>query len=196
MTMTHTADTPSPRPGRPLLHALAQNWWLILVRGICAIIFGVLSFVWPGITLLTLVALYGAFALADGVFAIAAAITGDGQAPRWWLALVGILGIAAGVLTFTWPGITGLVLLMFIAGWAIASGVLQIIGAINLRKEIDNEWLLIASGALSVLFGLLLIVKPGVGALAFVFAIAGFAIAYGILNIAFALRLRRHAGHA
>src|SRR5215813_3036912 len=188
--MTHVASPPLPGL---LLHALAKHWWLLLLRGLCAILFGVLTFVWPGITLLTLVLLYGAFALADGVLALAEAIMGGAPAPRWWLALVGLLGIAVGILTFAWPGITGLVLLMFIAGWAIATGILQIIGAINLRKEIDNEWLLIASGALSVLFGVLMIAQPRVGAVALAFAIAAFAIAYGILTVGFALRLRRHA---
>ena len=86
---------------------------------------------------------------------------GGAPAPRWWLALVGVLGIAAGAVTLAWPGLTGLVLLFFIAGWAIASGVFQIVGAIKLRKEIDDEWLLIASGALSVLFGCLILMFPG-----------------------------------
>jgi uncharacterized membrane protein HdeD (DUF308 family) len=142
-----------PLEPRLLAHALAKNWWLLLLRGICAILFGVLTFVWPGITLLTLVLLYGAYALADGALALAEAVMGGAPAPRWWLALVGLFGVAAGILTFAWPGITALVLLLFIAGWAIATGVLQIVGAIRLRKEIENEWLLIASGVLSVIFG-------------------------------------------
>jgi uncharacterized membrane protein HdeD (DUF308 family) len=143
----------APLGPRVLLHALARHWWLLLLRGICAILFGVLAFVWPGITLLTLVLLYGAFALVDGVLALAEAVMGGAPAPRWWLALVGLLGIAVGILTFAWPGITALVLLLFIAGWAIATGILQIVGAIRLRKEIDNEWLLIASGVVSIIFG-------------------------------------------
>src|SRR5215475_1965017 len=129
-----------PLGPRVLLPALAKHWWLLLLRGICAILFGVLAFVWPGITLLTLVLFYGAFALVDGVLAIAAAIMGGAPAPRWWLAIVGILGVGVGVLTFSMPGVTALVLLLFIAGWAIATGIFQIIGAIKLRKEIDNEW--------------------------------------------------------
>ena len=137
-----------------MVHALAKNWWLLLLRGIAAIIFGVLAFAWPGLTLLTLILFYGAFALVDGVLAIIAAITGGAPAPRWWLAIVGLLGIAAGLLTFLMPGLSALVLLFFIAGWAIATGVLQIIGAIQLRKEIDNEWLLILGGVISVLFGI------------------------------------------
>jgi uncharacterized membrane protein HdeD (DUF308 family) len=176
-----------------MLHDLAKNWWLVLLRGICAIIFGILAFVWPGITLLTLVILYGAFALADGVFALSAAVMGGSPAPRWWLAIAGLLGIGAGVLTFLWPGITALVLLFFIAGWAIASGVMQIVGAIRLRKEIEGEWLLIAVGVLSVIFGIALIVQPGLGLLTLVFIVGFYAIAYGILLVMLSLRLRNHS---
>lgn len=179
-----------------MLHALTKNWWLILLRGICAILFGVLTFIWPGVTLFTLVLLYGAFALADGIFALAAAITGGTATSRWWLAIVGLLGIAAGVVTFLWPGMTAVVLKLFIAGWAIAIGVMQIIGAIQLRKEIDNEWLLIAGGVLSVIFGLILLLQPGVGVLALLFTIGAYAILYGILLVSFSLRLRRHARSA
>ena len=112
--MTHVAN-PSLAP-RLMLHALCRNWWLLLLRGIVAIVFGVLTFAWPGITLLTLVLFYGAFALVDGVLAIAAAVMGGAPAPRWWLAIVGLLGIAVGILTFAWPGVTALILLLFIAG--------------------------------------------------------------------------------
>jgi len=178
---------------RPMLDALARNWWLILLRGICAIIFGVLTFAWPGLSLLTLVLLYGVFALFDGGLAIGAAIMGGEPAPRWWLAIIGVLGIAAGAVTLMWPGITGIVLLYFIAGWAIASGVFQIVGAIRVRKEISDEWLLISSGVLSVLFGVLVMLFPGAGALGLAFAIAVFAVAYGVLLVGFALRLRKHA---
>jgi uncharacterized membrane protein HdeD (DUF308 family) len=176
-----------------MLDALSRNWWLIVLRGVFAILFGVLAFIWPGITLVTLILLYGAFAFADGILAIAAAIRGGSPAPRWWLVLVGLFGIAAGVLTAAWPQITGLVLLLFIAGWAIATGVMQIIGAISMRNEIEGEWYLIASGVLSVLFGALLIMWPGAGALAMVLVIGSFAILYGILMVFFGLKLRGHA---
>jgi uncharacterized membrane protein HdeD (DUF308 family) len=176
-----------------LLHALAKNWWLLLLRGIAAVIFGVLAFAWPGLTLLTLILLYGAYALTDGVIAIIAAITGNAPAGRWWLAIVGILGIAVGALTFMLPGMTALILLYTIAGWAVATGVLQIIGAIRLRKEIDNEWLLILSGAISVLFGLSIVAKPGAGAVALVWVIGTYAIIAGVLYIGLAFRLKKHA---
>ena len=189
--MTDTIS--DPRMPRLMLHALARNWWLILLRGICFVLFGLLTFVWPGITLLTLVLFYGAFAVIDGVFAIAAAIRGDQPAPRWWLAIVGLLGIAAGILAFLLPGITALVLLLLIAGWAIATGILQIAGAIRLRKEIDNVWLLIATGVLSVIFGLILIAQPGLGLVTLLYVIGIYAIIDGILLIMLSFRLRSHS---
>lgn len=178
---------------RPMLDDLARNWWLVLLRGLFAILFGILTIVWPGLTLLTLVLLYGVFALFDGGLAIGAAIMGGSPVPRWWLALVGVLGIVAGVLTLTWPGITGLILLFFIAGWAIASGIFEIVGAIRLRKEIEGEWWLIATGVLSVLFGLLILAFPSAGALGIALAIGWFAILYGVLHVGFAWRLKKHA---
>jgi uncharacterized membrane protein HdeD (DUF308 family) len=193
--MSTLPSSPSAHPGvdpQPLLHALAQHWWLLLLRGICAIVFGVLAFVWPGLTLLTLVIFYGAFVLVDGVLALAAAVMGGAPAPRWWLAIVGIAGVVAGALTFFWPGITALVLLFFIAGWAIAAGVMQIIGAIQLRKEIDDEWMLILGGVLSVLFGIGVLIFPGAGALALILVIGAFSIAYGVTLVMFAFKLRKH----
>jgi uncharacterized membrane protein HdeD (DUF308 family) len=187
-------DTQAPSGlGSTMVHALAKNWWLLLLRGIAAIIFGVLAFVWPGLTLLTLILFYGAFALVDGVLAIIAAITGGAPAPRWWLAIVGLLGIAAGLLTFLMPGLSALVLLLFIAGWAIATGVLQIVGAVRLRKEIDNEWLLILTGVISVLFGIGMMLAPGAGALALVWVIGTYAVISGVLLVALAFRLKKHS---
>jgi len=184
-----TGITPKPL----LLHALAKNWWLMLLRGIAAIIFGILAFVWPLATGLTLVLFYGAFALVDGIFAIMAAFNGEGgPTSKWWLVVVGVLGILAGLLTFFWPGITALVLVMFIGAWALVRGIFEIIGAIQLRKEIDNEWLLILSGALSVIFGLVVLVMPGAGALALVWLIGAYAIVLGILFVGFAFRLKKH----
>lgn len=170
----------------------ARNWWLFLLRGLAALVFGVLSLIWPGISLVTLVLLFGAYALVDGVFALAAAIVGRGDAKiRWWLVLVGLVGIAIGIATFLWPGLTALTLLYFIAGWVIATGILQIIGAIELRNVIDDEWWLILDGALSVLFGILLFAMPGAGAVALIWLIALFAIAYGILMIGFAFKVKK-----
>jgi uncharacterized membrane protein HdeD (DUF308 family) len=191
--MSQTQSVGGTRVAPVLLHALAKNWWLLLLRGIAAVVFGILAFAWPGLTLLTLILLYGAYALADGVIALIAAITGNAPAGRWWLAIAGILGVAVGAFTFMLPGMTALILLFTMAGWAVAIGVLQIIGAIRLRKEIDNEWLLILSGAVSVLFGLAVMLHPGAGALALVWVIGTYAIIAGVLYIGLALRLKKHA---
>jgi uncharacterized membrane protein HdeD (DUF308 family) len=188
-TMSVMSSAPD---GAPILPMLARYWWLILLRGIAAIIFGVLAFIWPGITLVTLILFWGAFALVDGVLALAHAIMGGNMGSRWWLALIGVAGIAAGILTFVWPGLTALVLLVFIAAWAIVSGVFEIIGAIRLRKEIDNEWTLILGGVISVLFGLIILVAPGAGALGLIWAIAAYAIVFGVLMVMAALRLKKH----
>jgi len=176
-----------------LLRAMADNWWLLLLRGIAAILFGVLAFVWPGITLISLTFLWGAYALVDGAVSLWAAIVGKGSevTPRWWLAVVGAAGILAGLVAFLSPGITALVLLMFIAGWAIVTGVFQIIGAVRLRKEIEGEWLLALSGALAILFGIALIAVPGAGLLSMVWLIGAFAIVAGASYIGLALRLKK-----
>lgn len=189
-----TTDTAKPVT-RPMLHALAKNWWLFLLRGLAAIAFGVIALFMPGVGLATLVILYGAYAFADGVMALVAAFSGEMKDKRWWLALIGVLGLAVGVLTLMMPGVTALVLLYFIGFWSIAIGVMQIIGAIQVRKEIDNEWWLVAGGVLSVLFGLIIIVMPGAGALGLVWAIATFAIIYGVTLVALSFRLRKHANH-
>src|SRR3954471_6949969 len=186
MSTTTTAAT------SPMLQTLSRYWWLILLRGIAAIIFGVLAFIWPGITLVTLVLFWGAFALVDGVLALAHAIMGGNMGSRWWLALIGIAGIAAGIVTFMWPGVTALVLLIFIATWAIVLGVFQIIGAIRLRKEIDNEWTLGLGGLLSVLFGVVMLVAPGAGALGLIWAIGSFAVVFGVLMVMAAFKLKKH----
>jgi uncharacterized membrane protein HdeD (DUF308 family) len=179
---------------RPMLHALAKCWWLLLLRGLAAIAFGILAFLWPGLTLVTLVLLYGAFALVDGVLSLVAAFTGSAKpVPTWWLVVVGLLGIAAGAVTFFWPGITAILLVLFIGAWALVHGIFEIIGAIQLRKEIDNEWMLILGGVLSVLFGGIILIAPGAGALGLVWAIAAYSIVFGILFVALSLRLRKHS---
>lgn len=193
MQTTPTTYPPGTVRMRPMLDALARNWGLILLRGVLAILFGVLAILWPGITLITLVLLYGAFAFVDGVFSLIAAVRGGSPVPRWWLVLVGVMGIGVGVITVLWPPVTALVLLMFIAAWAVVTGALQIYGAIKLRNEIEGEWWLVASGLLSVLFGVMLVAWPVAGGLAIAFVIGIFAIVYGVLMIGFGLRLRKHA---
>jgi uncharacterized membrane protein HdeD (DUF308 family) len=170
---------------------LSRNWWTLALRGLFAVLFGIMAFAWPGITLGALVLLYGAYAFADGVLAIAAALVGRTVGVPWWSLLIeGLAGIGVGIITLIWPGITALVLLYLIAFWAVVTGVFEIVAAIRLRKEIRGEWLLALSGVLSVLFGVALIVSPGAGALAVVWLIGAYAIVFGALMIALALRLR------
>jgi uncharacterized membrane protein HdeD (DUF308 family) len=154
-----------PLAASALLGTLAENWWLLLLRGLAAIAFGVLAFFWPGVTLVALTYLWGAYALVDGVIALWAAFSASGgdAGPRWWLGLSGVVSIIAGIVAFAYTGMTALVLLMFIAVWAIIIGVLQLYAAIQLRNVIDNEWWLILSGLLSIAFGAVLIAWPSTG---------------------------------
>ena len=179
---------------RALLRGLAENWWLLLLRGIVTIAFGVLAFIWPGRTLLTVAFIWGAYAIADGVFALSTAMSGKGNgiAPRWWLALIGITGILAGSLAFVWPGITVQVALVLIASWAIITGVLEIWGAIQLHKEIEVEWMMALSGLVSVVLGITLLTRHGAGALAVVWLIGSFAILVGCIYVSLALWLKEH----
>jgi uncharacterized membrane protein HdeD (DUF308 family) len=170
---------------------LTRNWWALALRGIAGIIFGILAFAWPGITLTALVLLFGAYAITDGIFAIIAAVSGSGRTGKWRALLIeGILSIIVGVLTFIVPAITALFLLYLIAAWAIITGAFAIATAIRLRKEIAGEWLMILSGFASVLFGLLLMVFPGAGALAVVWWIGAYALVTGALLLALAIRLK------
>lgn len=168
-----------------------SRWWVLALRGVLAVIFGIIALVWPNLTLLSLVIVFGTYALVDGIFAVIAGVSSIGRGGRWWaMLLVGLSGIGIGLLTFFNPGITALVLLMYIAAWAIISGVFEIVSAIQLRKVISNEWVMIASGFLSVLFGVLLVLFPGAGALSVTWIIGSFALVFGILLIILAFRLR------
>lgn len=187
-----SAENP-PLIARALLRPLAGYWWLLLLRGVAAVAFGVLAFFWPGLTLVSLTLVWGAYTLADGILALwtSVAARGDDAGTRWWLALGGVISIAAGLLAFFYTGITALVLLMFIAAWAIVIGVILIWGAIELRKVLDDAWLLGLNGALAIAFGVILFAQPGAGALALVWMIGWFAVVFGILHIALAFRLKK-----
>lgn len=174
---------------------LRRGWWLLLLRGIIAILFGLTLWVNPAISLAALVLLFGAYCLVDGVFAVWNAISGAKDNEHWWLLLLwGLVGIAVGILTFMSPGITALALLFYIAIWAITTGVLEIVGAIRLRKEIDNEWLLLLAGLVSVAFGVLIAARPGAGALGVLWVIGFYAIVFGVLLLILAFRVRKVAG--
>jgi uncharacterized membrane protein HdeD (DUF308 family) len=176
-----------------MLEYLSRYWWTLAVRGALAVLFGLAALLWPGVTLRILVWLYGFYAVVDGLLALAALIVGGRLASgrRGWLILEGVVGIAAGVFAFLWPGITALVLLYLIAAWMVVTGLLEVAAAIALRRELHGEWLLALAGILSVVFGIFLFVRPGEGAIAVVWAIGLFAIVFGIALLVLGVRLRR-----
>lgn len=175
-----------------LAAALGRNWWLLLLRGLVAIVFALLTWAQPGVSLAALVLVFGIYVLADGLLGMWSAIAKRRDNRHWWLLLLwGLVGIVVGVMTFIMPGITGLVLLMYIAAWAVITGVLQIVAAIRLRKEIKGEWLMILSGLVSVAFGVLLFLQPGAGALAVAWIIAAYAFIFGVLMVLLAFKVRK-----
>ena len=173
-----------------MLQSIAKNWWLIVLRGVCAILFGVLAFASPGVTLAALILLWGGYAFADGVLAFAAALSGSTDTPWWVLILEGFVSVGAAAVAFFNPGITAIVLLYIIAAWAIVRGIVQIAAAIQLRKEIEGEFWLGLAGVVSVLFGFALFARPGAGALAVVWVIGTYAIAFGVLLVALGFRVK------
>src|SRR5215208_118153 len=194
--MMTTNDASRASMGRGVLPTLARNWWALVLRGLAAILFGLLAFFWPGITLFVLVIFFGAYMFVDGIFAIIAAVRAAGEEERWWLLLIeGILGVLAGLVAFFWPGLTALALLYFIAAWAIVTGIMEIVAAVRLRQEIEGEWALGLSGLLSVIFGVLLVVLPApAGLLSLVWLIGAYAVATGVLLLILAFRVRSEAG--
>jgi uncharacterized membrane protein HdeD (DUF308 family) len=170
---------------------LAKYWWIFLLRGLFSIIFGVLAFVMPGLTIATLVIVWGAYALIDGIFSLYASATG-GTKPgdHWLVGLQGLIGLAAGVIILIMPGVTALGLLIAIAAYSLVVGVLQIAAAIKLREEIEGEFWLGLSGLISILFGMFIIARPGEGALAVIWIIGAYALVFGAFLISFAFRIK------
>ena len=176
---------------------VSRYWWVIALRGAVAILFGVLAFAWPGVTLSALVLLFGAYAIVDGVAAVIVGIKDYGEKERWWATLLGgLVSLAAGIVTFMMPGLTALTLLTLIAIWAVMRGIFEIVAAIRLRKEIKGEWLMALAGALSIAFGLYMIAFPGAGAIAVVWWIGAYAVAVGLVLVMLGFRARGLAHRA
>lgn len=177
---------------QPTLPALAGNWWAFLLRGIAAVLFGLAVFFWPRATPFVVSVLFGSYALVDAILALVAGIRSSGGR-RWPLLVEGVIGVLAGLIAFFWPGITVLVLLYVIAGWAIFTGILEVVMAISLRRDIENDGLMVSSGVLSMLFGVLVAALPGSGMNTLVFLLIGiYGPVFGIVLIVLGLRGRGH----
>jgi uncharacterized membrane protein HdeD (DUF308 family) len=174
-----------------MLQSMARNWWLLALRGVAAIIFGVVAFISPAATVLALVLVFGIYAIIDGVLAIFAAFQMRAVVDQWWVVLLeGLAGILVGIIALVYPLATAGALLLLIAFWAVFTGIMEIIAAIQLRREISNEWSLILSGVLSVILGVILVVFPGAGTLALVWTIGFYAVFFGGLMIYLAFKVR------
>lgn len=177
---------------RGMLGLISKYWWVMLLRGVFAIVFGIVAIVWPGLTLLGLIWLFGAYAIGDGAVEVWSGIQNRNRHDRWWVEiLIGLAGIVAGVLVIAWPGLSTLALMYLIAAWMVVMGVFQIVYAIRVRREISNEVWIILSGILSVVLGLYFLAFPGDGAISLVWLIGIYAVFFGVLLVIFAFRARK-----
>jgi uncharacterized membrane protein HdeD (DUF308 family) len=169
---------------------LVRNWWLFTLRGVVGIIFGLIALIFPGATMLSLVIVFSAYMLVDGVVGIISAVRAARQRNRWGLLVFeGLLDIAVGIAAFLWPGLTVLAFVLLVAAWAIVSGALM--AAAGFRLNIDHgRWWLILGGLISLAYGALLIATPIIGAVVLTWWIGAYAIAFGISLIIFSFRLR------
>jgi uncharacterized membrane protein HdeD (DUF308 family) len=177
--------------GELMRFALARNWWSLVIRGLLGIVVGMITFLWPVVTLAALVFLFAGYALVDGIVSLAGALRAAGAHERWGALLIeGIVGILAALATVLWPAITALALVYVIAAWAIVTGIAEIVAAVRLRKYISGEWLLVLGGIASVIFGVLIAAIPVVGALVIAVWFGAYALVFGAILIALGFRLR------
>jgi uncharacterized membrane protein HdeD (DUF308 family) len=174
-----------------VLRILSRNWWLVALRGFLAVLFGIAAIVWPGATVQVLVILFGIYTLIDGLFALYSAFAGPERRAGWALLLLEALAdIATGIIAFIWPQVTAVVLLYLIAAWAVVTGILELIAAFRLRREVEGEWFLGLAGVVSIIVGILLALRPLSGLVAIALVIGTYAIIFGILLIVLGFRLR------
>jgi len=176
-----------------MIVVVVGDWRSHALRGVLAALFGVAALAWPGLTLTALVVLFGAFALVEGLFTLSGVVSGElrTRGKKWPLVAHGVAGVVTGLVAFFWPDITALALLYLIAFWALLTGVLELGDAVRLRNVLEKDWLLAVAGGLRIAFGVILIAAPGTGALAITWLIGWFALVAGIMQLAFAWRLRQ-----
>ena len=171
---------------------LRRSWWVLLLRGAAAIVFGVLTWMQPAASAAALVLIFGAYVFVDGVLGVYSAIKSRNESRHWWMVLLwGLTGVVFGVLTVINPGITALVLTIYIGVWALITGVVEIVAALRLRKEIEGEWLLVLGGLISVLFGAFVLAQPGAGMMAMLWVIATYAVIFGVLMVLLAFKVKK-----
>ena len=171
---------------------LTRNWWLVVLRGLLGILFGLIAIFWPGLTFLILVLMFGIYAMVDGVFAMLTGVVSSKYSPRWWVFLLeGVVSFAAGLIAILRPGLAAFVLIAVIASWAILTGILEIAAAIRLRREITNEWMLAFAGFVSIVLGVLLFFQPAAGGLVLTLMIGSYALIFGIILVILGFRLRK-----
>ncbi len=171
---------------------LVRNWWALALRGLVAILFGLFALLRPGLALATLVLLFGAYALFDGIFAIVAGVRAAERHERWGpMAIEGVAGIVAAAIAFFSPALTVLALLYLVSVWAAFTGALRIVAAIRLRRHVEGEWVLLVNGVLSVLFALLVVLRPALALVTLAWLIGGYALLFGVMALGLALHLRR-----
>ena len=189
-TINSASDFPSPE-------TLVQNWWLFTLRGIFAIVFGLLALIFPGPTMLTLVILFSAYMLVDGIFGIISAVRAiRRKEDRWGLLIFeGLIDIAVGILAFLWPGITVVAFVLLVGAWAIVTGAVMTAAGFRLNVS-HGRWWLVLSGVLSLAFGTLLVIIPLIGAIVLTWWIGAYALAFGVALVIFSfkLRSRQHEG--
>jgi uncharacterized membrane protein HdeD (DUF308 family) len=174
--------------------SLARNWWALALRGIAAIVFGVLALFWPPGAIVALVAVFGAYALVDGILNLVGAVRAGRSGQRWGaLVFEGVISLLVGIVTLFFPGVTALALVLFVAAWSLVTGVAEVVAAIKLRKMIQGEWLLALTGVLSIAFGILLFISPLIGAIAIAIWIGAYSLVFGGLLIGLSLRLKSWA---
>ena len=170
---------------------LSNNWGLLALRGLLAVLLGLAAFVWPGLTIMLLITMFGAYALVDGIVTVVAAATRRGGRRHWWSLIgEGVIGIVVGLLAFAYPGLTAISLIYVIAAWAVLTGIFEIAAAIRLRKEMEGEWMLALTGVISLLFGVMAAAYPVAGATSLIWLLGFYALAFGVLLITLAFRLR------
>lgn len=176
-----------------MLGLVTRDWWVFAIRGIAALVFGILAFIWPAATLAVLVFLFGAYVLVDGIALLVALVRGEALARRhaWAVAIMGVVGILAGIATFVWPGLTALSLLYLVAVWAITMGAFQVIAAVALRRELDGEFWMALGGVVSIVFGAFLVASPGEGLLSLVWLVGLWSVVFGVSNLGLAYKLHQ-----